>query len=83
MKKLFIVFILMFFVSIAVKAQPTWTLQTGPNTGDINSAWVVDANVVWMCGPAGKVIRTTNGGTTWALANTGLTGNDFLYSFCY
>jgi photosystem II stability/assembly factor-like uncharacterized protein len=76
MKKLFIVFILMFIVSFAADAQ-TWTLQTGPNTGDINSAWAVDANVVWMCGPAGKVIRTTNGGTTWALANTGLTGNDF------
>lgn len=76
MKKLFIVFILMFIVSFAADAQ-TWTLQTGPNTGDINSAWAVDANTCWMCGPAGKVIRTTNGGTTWALANTGLTGNDF------
>ncbi|MCX7877597.1 MAG: hypothetical protein N2510_03030, partial [Ignavibacteria bacterium] len=59
----------------------TWITQTSPTTNDLNSAWAVNANVAWMCGPAGTVIRTTDGGTTWTLANTGLAGNDF-YSIC-
>jgi len=74
----FKLFILTLIFSFAAGTySQTWTLQTSPVTGDLNSAWAVNENIVWMCGPAGVVIRTTNGGTTWALANTGLAGNDF------
>ncbi len=62
-------------------AAPSWTAQTSPVTTDLNSAWAVNDQICWMCGPAGVVIRTTNGGSTWALANTGLTGNDFYAVF--
>lgn len=59
----------------------TWTQQTSPVGTDLNSAWAVNDQICWMCGPSGVVVRTTNGGTSWALANTGLAGNDF-YTIC-
>ncbi len=65
-----------FIASINLNAQ-TWTAQTSPVTTALNGAWAIDENVVWMCGPSGVVIRTTNGGVTWAMVNAGLTGNDF------
>jgi hypothetical protein len=56
----------------------TWTQQTSPVATDLNSAWAVSDQVVWMCGGVGAaVVRTTNGGTTWTSVNTGLTGNEF------
>ena len=77
--KLFTVFAALFvtFLFTANSSAQTWTLQTSPVSTDLNGSWACDANVVWACGPTGVVIRTTNGGATWALANTGLAGNDF------
>lgn len=84
MKKLTIIAAIFTIILTAnVFAQPTWTLQTSPVTTDLNSCWAVNNDIAWMCGPSGVVIKTTNGGSTWALANTGLTGNDFytIYAF--
>ena len=76
--KLLVILSLCFITSGSLTAQ-TWTQQTTPG-GTINGlsgAWACDANVVWMCGPSGVVIRTTNGGANWTMVNAGLTGNDF------
>ncbi len=44
----------------------TWTEQTQPATGiSLNSISAYDDNNVWVCGNAGTVLRTTNGGTNW------------------
>lgn len=78
MKKISLSAVLVIFLFAAnTFAQPTWTQQTSPVTTDYNSVWAVSTNVCWVAGPSGVVAKTTNGGTTWALANTGLAGNDF------
>lgn len=76
-----VLFVLIFAANVF--AQPTWTQQTSPVTTDLNSAWAPSVDVCWMCGPNGVVVKTTNGGSTWALANSGLAGNDFytIYAF--
>lgn len=76
MKKIFLPVLLVALSVFSIQAQ-TWVQQTSPVTTDLNSAWAVNDQICWMCGPSGVVVRTTNGGSTWALANTGLTGNDF------
>jgi photosystem II stability/assembly factor-like uncharacterized protein len=80
MKKFTIAVFALMLMTANLFAQ-TWTAQTSPVATDLNSIWAVNDQVVWACGPSGVVLRTTNGGTSWALANTGLTGNDF-YTVC-
>lgn len=43
----------------------TWTVQTSNTTATLYAVNIVDQNVAWACGTTGKVIKTTNGGTTW------------------
>jgi len=76
MKKIFLPILILALSVFSLQAQ-TWVQQTSPVSTDLNSAWAVSDQICWMCGPAGLVVRTTNAGTTWALANTGLSGNDF------
>jgi photosystem II stability/assembly factor-like uncharacterized protein len=47
-------------------AQP-WTKQTSPATQIMRGLKVVNAQVVWATGYLGEVVRTVDGGTTWAL----------------
>ena len=42
---------------------------------NINSISVVDANLLWVACTGGYVYRSTNGGTSWELKNTGLSGD--------
>ncbi len=61
--------------------QSQWSEQVSGITTSLNSVSAVDASVVWACGDAGKVLRTTNGGTTWTSVtspNAALT----LYNIC-
>jgi len=49
--------------------------------GALHSASAVDNNVVWACGELAKVIRTTNGGTSWTDATgTGILSGLPLYN---
>jgi photosystem II stability/assembly factor-like uncharacterized protein len=43
----------------------TWTEQTSGLTSVLYSVSAVDDNVAWVCGAAGKVLRTTNKGANW------------------
>lgn len=76
MKKFSLIIVLL-ALTASVFAQGTWAPQTSPVTGALNSVWAVNTDIAWMCGPAGVVLRTTNGGTTWARVDAGLAGNDF------
>lgn len=61
-------------------AQAQWTEQTSGLTGQLYSVSAVDDNIAWVCAAAGRVIRTTNGGTTWDNATgTGIPGTLALY----
>jgi photosystem II stability/assembly factor-like uncharacterized protein len=47
-----------------------WTEQTSGQTTALFSVSGVDDNNAWICGAGGKVLRTTNGGTSWALTTS-------------
>ncbi len=65
--------ILLFVLSISIISifsQPIgWVEQTSGVTTQLTSVSVVNANHVWVCGYAGRVLRTTNGGLTWVSVN--------------
>lgn len=77
MKKLFLLFVLLGF-TLSVKAQSWVVLTTIPAPlFDINSISVVDGTTMWVCGTAGNVRRSTNGGVNWTNGtNTGLPAQD-------
>lgn len=77
MKKLFLLFVLM-GVTLSVNAQSWVVLSTIPAPlFDINSISVVDGTTMWVCGTAGNVRRSTNGGVNWTNGtNTGLPAQD-------
>jgi len=53
------------FQTVAPVPTGTWTEQTSGLTSVLYSVSAVDDNVAWVCGAAGKVLRTTNKGITW------------------
>jgi photosystem II stability/assembly factor-like uncharacterized protein len=62
-----------------VAATPTWTEQISGVTGALYSVSAVDDNIAWACGDAGKVVKTTNGGSTWV----NVSGNLPTTALCY
>lgn len=53
-----------------------WTLQsTLPTAPAINSISVVDENVIWAACAGAKVYLSEDGGLTWTLKNSGLSGD--------
>jgi hypothetical protein len=72
--------VLFLFVMVGGLFAQTWTLQTVPVTGDLNSCWAVSASVCWAVGPASVVIKTTNGGTNWVSAVGNLPAATDLYT---
>ena len=47
--------------------RPGWQVQYADSTTLFIAVWPVDSNVVWASGSGGRVARTTDGGTTWAV----------------
>ena len=68
MKKFFSVCI--FIVLLAAITNAQWTEQTSGQTTQLASVSAIDDNNAWICGYVGKVLRTTNGGTTWTLVTS-------------
>ena len=63
MKKITFLFTMLFIVALSLNAQ--WTVQTSGVTSILRSVSVVDANVAFISGDAGKLLKTTNGGINW------------------
>jgi photosystem II stability/assembly factor-like uncharacterized protein len=63
MKKGFSI-LMVLFISFELNAQ--WVDQTSGVSANLVSVSAVDNNVCWISGDGGVVLRTTNGGTTWA-----------------
>lgn len=62
-------------------ASAQWTEQTSGVTTQLVSVSAPSDNYVWIAGYAGKVLRTTNGGTTWtAVTNPSAADNYNLYA---
>jgi photosystem II stability/assembly factor-like uncharacterized protein len=56
-----------------LSANAQWTDLTSPISNDLNSVDFTDANNGWAVGRQGKVIHTTNGGTSWTEQNSSTT----------
>jgi len=52
--------------ALVVQASPAWTLQTSRVTARLRGVSAVSEKVVWASGAGGTVIRTEDGGRTWA-----------------
>lgn len=63
MKKFTLFLALLFMVAFNLNAQ--WTVQTSGVTSILRSVSVVNSNVAFISGDAGKILKTTNGGMTW------------------
>ncbi len=69
--KLAITAIFTLFFITAINSQPiSWVEQTSGLTTQLTSVSVVDDNNAWICGYAGRVLRTTNGGANWVSVNS-------------
>ena len=63
MKKTFTYILLISALTSICFAQ--WAEQTSGVTTPLRSVSAVDQNIVWACGNAGRVVRTTNAGLLW------------------
>ncbi|MDQ3193935.1 MAG: YCF48-related protein, partial [Bacteroidota bacterium] len=72
MNKLFLSIISILVFS---NAQSKWTVLSSVATG-INSISVVSPSVIWLACKAGNVFRSTDGGSTFIIKNSGLPAGD-------
>ncbi len=64
MKK-FILLVLSGLVALSPLTYPQWIEQTSGTTSHLYAVTSVDENHAWVVGASAKVLRTTDGGTTW------------------
>ena len=57
-----------------------WTAQTSGLSTYLYSVKAVGPGVAWAAGAGGKVLRTTNGGTTWSQVGNGNIGTSDIYN---
>ena len=50
-----------------------WTSQTSGTISDLLSVYFTNANTGWAVGQSGKILKTTNSGTTWSTQSSGTT----------
>ncbi|MFA5011774.1 MAG: T9SS type A sorting domain-containing protein [Ignavibacteria bacterium] len=58
----------------------TWTEQVSGLTSVLYSVSAVDDDVAWVCGAAGKVLRTTDKGVTWTNVSGNLPSSIAMYN---
>jgi photosystem II stability/assembly factor-like uncharacterized protein len=63
----------MTMISVCSVAQ--WSDQNSTITNDLEAVHFVDANNGWAVGRQGKIVKTSNGGTTWTTQNSGTTND--------
>ncbi len=70
LKRTILYFSLSLLLTIQTYSQYAWNEQVSGVTTQLTSVSAVDFNFVWVCGYAGVVLRTTNGGSNWQNAAT-------------
>jgi photosystem II stability/assembly factor-like uncharacterized protein len=71
-----------FGVDISVLPPNGWTSQTSGVTSGLNTVSAVNANVGWIGGNSGVVLRTVNGGTNWTNVTGSPIGTNAIYCIC-
>jgi photosystem II stability/assembly factor-like uncharacterized protein len=71
--------LLVFAIAINLSAQ-TWTAQTSGVTTALTCVSAVDANIGWIGGNAGVILKTTNGGTNWVNVANATVGTADVYA---
>lgn len=54
-------------IALAARASAQWVPQASPTDAELRGLSVVSPKVVWASGRRGTVVKTTDGGATWAL----------------
>ncbi len=65
----------------AAHAQTGWYQQSSPLPVSLWDVDLVDAQNGWICGSAGTILHTTNGGAVWTQQSSGTTGSLSALSF--
>ena len=62
----------------SLTADSSWVVQQSGINDSLTAVMAVSNNVVWAGGTNGKVLRTSNGGTTWNSVGGGAIGTDIV-----
>jgi len=75
MKSLFLLLLNVLFLSLHIQTLAQfWTYQPSGTTQHLNGVYMLDLQNGWICGDAGILLKTTNGGQNWTQVS--VTGND-------
>jgi hypothetical protein len=74
LKTAFIIVPAFFFLSVYSFSQTGWVAQSSGTSEHLHSVYFFDALTGWAVGDAGKILRTTNGGTNWIAESSPATG---------
>lgn len=77
MKKLLLALSILF----ASVAHAQWTTLNSGTTQDLYSVCFVDANIGWVVGEVGTILKTTDGGAHWTPQSSGV--SERLSSVCF
>ncbi|HRE10420.1 MAG TPA: T9SS type A sorting domain-containing protein [Ignavibacteria bacterium] len=81
MNKIFYYLLTLFLLSGPLTLRSQWMEQSSGVATSLNSVSGVNDNIAWVCGNAGRVLRTNNGGTEWINATgTGIPNTLDLYN---
>ncbi|RPI17787.1 MAG: T9SS C-terminal target domain-containing protein [Ignavibacteriae bacterium] len=71
------IYLFLLFINIfTLNLYSQWINQPSGITAKLNSVSAVDNQIVWACGDSSKVVKSTNGGTSWInVSNNGINGN--------
>lgn len=71
----FVLFVLLFIPASRLElfAQPLWIQVQTPTTRNLQRVYFIDSVKGWIVGDSGTIVRTTNGGKSWAVQNSAIT----------
>jgi photosystem II stability/assembly factor-like uncharacterized protein len=75
LKTAFIIAPAFFFLSVSSFSQTGWVAQSSGTSEHLHSVYFFDALTGWVVGDAGKILKTTNGGTNWIPETSPSTGD--------
>jgi len=81
MKKVILIIIVLIFTVLNSNSQG-WQMLNSGTSSTLNSVFFINMNTGYVCGTAGTIIKTTNGGLNWILLNStvAVTLKDILFA---
>ena len=71
---LIFIFLITFFQISETISQEYWSRIDSPVNVELRNCFFINAETGWIAGESGTVIRTDNGGNSWAVQNTNVSG---------